>query len=75
MSRDSVPKGQQEFPYPRTDDRDVLQAYADGAWFPVVEDFMTGFPDRSQEVFMPNVELWMVLVVLLFRPATRPSGV
>lgn len=39
---------------PRSDE---LQGYADGAWLPFLEDFMV-------DVFMPNGELFMGLVVL-----------
>lgn len=34
-----------------------LDGYAEGAWFPFLEDFMW-------DVFMPNGELFMVLVII-----------
>jgi hypothetical protein len=42
---------------PKTGEPDLLDGYADGAWFPVLEDFM-------RDVFMPNDQLLLVLVIV-----------
>jgi len=42
---------------PRTNEPDLLDGYAEGAWFPVLEDFM-------RDVVMPNDAALMALVIL-----------
>lgn len=42
---------------PKSDESDLLGDYADGAWFPILEDFM-------RDVFMANDRPLMVLVVV-----------
>ena len=42
---------------PKTGEPDLLDGYADGAWFPVLEDFI-------RDVLMPNDQLLLVLVIV-----------